>query len=89
MKRARRLPVSLRRQAKKPRMNLAAFLMTIPEGDPIDREWDEMPAVGREIEPAPVTLRSILAMRRFLRGVKRRRQRKRLGGGRGRRGGMR
>lgn len=58
----------------RPRYNLATMLLQIPEGEPICDEWDAMPLMGREIELAPVTLRSIRAMRRFLRTLKRNRR---------------
>lgn len=82
MKLARRLPPSLLRKIScRPRYNLAEMLLNTPEGDPIESEWDEMPIVGREVEPAPATLRSIRSMRRFLRKLKRNRQAKKLGRG--------
>lgn len=63
MKRARRIPPSLVRKAIiRQRYSLADLLLQIPEGAPIDGEWDAMPPVGREIEPALDTLRSIRAM---------------------------
>lgn len=82
MKPARRIPPSLLRKiSSRRRYSLAEMLLNIPEGDPIEREWGEMPAVGREVEPAPATLRSIRSMRRFLRKLKRNRQAKKLGKG--------
>lgn len=47
MKWARLLAPSLiRKAAMRSRCSLAEFLLKIPEGDPIDREWDAMPLVG-------------------------------------------
>jgi len=78
MKRARRIPPALlRKTVTRPRYSLADLLLQIPEGAPIDVEWDTMPAVGQEIEPAPATLRSIRAMKRF----RRKQRRKRVGRG--------
>ena len=51
------------------------------QGDSIDSEWDATHSVGRELEPESATLRSIRAMGRFLRELKCKRQKKRLGRG--------
>lgn len=80
MKRARRTPPSLaHKTSARPHYSLADLLPQIPEGAPIDAEWDAIPLVGRELEPAVDTLRTIRAMQRFMR--KQQRQRKRLGRG--------
>lgn len=64
MKRAHRIPSSpLRKAVPRKRCSLAEMLLQIPEGDPIDAERDAMLSVVRELEPAPVILRSIRAMR--------------------------
>lgn len=74
MKRSRRWPQSLiRKAALRKKYSLAKLLLKIPEGDPIVDEWDTMPLVGNEIEAPLTTLRSIRAMRRFLRKLKRNR----------------
>lgn len=39
----------------------------MPEGAPIDEEWETMRPVGREVEPAVLKLRTIRAMQRFMR----------------------
>lgn len=76
MKRARRIPPSfVHKVVVRPRYSLAEMLQQIPEGAPIDEDWETMPAVGREVEPAAVTLRTIRAMQRFMR----KQQRKRVG----------
>lgn len=68
MKRAHRIPPSFVHNAvARPRYSLAELLLQIPEGAPIDAEREAMPPVGREIEPAPATLRTIRAMQRLLR----------------------
>jgi len=79
MKRARRTPSSLaRRTVARPRYSLASLLLQMPkDGAPIDAEWDAMPLVGRELEPAVDTLRTIRAIKRFMR----KQQRQRLGRG--------
>lgn len=82
MRLARRIPPSLlRKSITRPRYSLAEMLLRIPEGDAIEREWEAMPAVTHEIESAPLTLRSLRSMRRFLRKLKRNRQGKKLGRG--------
>lgn len=45
----------------------------MPDGAPIDEERETMPLVGREVEPAAVTLRTIRAMQRFIRKQRRKR----------------
>ena len=76
MKRARRIPPSLIRQAvTRPRYGLGELLLEMPEGAPVDLEWDAMPLVGREIKPPPASMRAVRAMQRFLR----KQQRKRIG----------
>lgn len=40
---------SNKRILQKPRYSLAEIILQMPEGLPIDREWDEAPPVGREI----------------------------------------
>lgn len=78
MKRARRTPPSFVHKAVvRPRYSLAEILLQIPEGAPIDEQWEPMPPVGREVEVAAVTLRTIRAMQRFMR----RQQQKRVGRG--------
>lgn len=78
MRRARRIPPSLSRQAvSRPHYCLADLLMESPGGAPIDVEWEAMEPVGREIEPAPASLRAVQAMKRFMR----RQQRKHAGRG--------
>lgn len=79
MKRARRrIPPSFTRNAViQPRYCLADLLLQMPEGAPIYVAWDAMSPVGREIEPASATLRSVRAMRRFMR----KQQRKLVGRG--------
>ncbi|MBS1198184.1 MAG: hypothetical protein H6R18_1969 [Proteobacteria bacterium] len=56
---------------------MAELLLQLTEGAPIDEEWETLPPVGREVESAAVTLRTIRAMQRFMR----KRQRKRVGRG--------
>lgn len=74
MKRARRTPPSLANKAAvRPRYSLAEMLLKIPAGAPFDEEWETMPPMGREVEPAVVTLRTIQAMKRFIRQQKRKR----------------
>lgn len=74
MKSARRTPPSLaHKTAVRPRYTLAEMLLQIPKGDPFDEEWEAMPPVGREIEPAADTLRTIRAMKRFMRKLRRKR----------------
>lgn len=78
MKRARRIPPLRLRKCVRPRYKLADLIAQMPDGAPIDVAWDTMPAVGREIEPPAATLRTIRAMKRFMR-TQRKRQ-KRTGG---------
>lgn len=74
MKRARRRPPSLVHKAvARPRYSLADLLLQIPDGAPIDAEWEAVQPVGREVEPAAVTLRTIRVMQRFQRKQQRRR----------------
>lgn len=74
MKRAHRTPPSfVHKTVVRPRYSLAEMLLQIPEGAPIDEEWKTMPAVGREVEPTAVTLRTIRAMQRFIRNLRRKR----------------
>lgn len=74
MKRARRTPPSFFRvTSRRPRYHLAGLLLAMPEELPRLEGWDDMPAVGREIEPAPMSLRAVQAMQRFIRAQKRRR----------------
>lgn len=40
---------SEKRILPKPKYSLAEIILQMPEGLPIDREWDEAPPVGREI----------------------------------------
>ena len=78
MKRARRIPPPFVQKAVvRPRYSLAELLLQMPEGSPIDEEWENIPPVGSEVEPAAATLRTIRAMHRFMR----QQQRKRAGGG--------
>lgn len=78
MKRARRTPPShTRKIVARPRYSLADLLLQMPEGAPIDEEWETIRPVGREVEPAAVTRRTILAMQRFMR----KQLRKRVGKG--------
>lgn len=68
MKRARRIPPSFARKAiARLRYRLSDLLLQMPEGVPIDAEWEAMSPVGGEIEPAVATLRTIRAMQRFMR----------------------
>jgi len=68
MKRARRTPPShAHKIVARPRYSLADLLLQMPEGAPIDEEWEFMRPVGREVEPAAVTRRTIRAMQRFMR----------------------
>jgi hypothetical protein len=61
MKRARRTPPShAHKTVARLRYCLADLLLQMPEGAPIDE-------VGREVEPAAVTRRTIRAMQRFMR----------------------
>lgn len=46
----------------------------MPEDLPLVEGWDDMPAVGREIEPDPISFRAVQAMRRFMRAQQRRRR---------------
>lgn len=72
MKRARRSPPSFAQKAvARPRYSLAELILQIPKGAPIDEEWETMRPVGREVEPAVVTLRTIRAIRRFMRKQRR------------------
>jgi len=67
MKRARRTPPShTHKIVARPRYSLADLLLQMPEGIPIDEEWESMRLVGREVEPALDTLRTIRAMQRFM-----------------------
>lgn len=78
MKRARRIPPSFaHKSVAKPRYRLGDLLLQIPGNTPIDTEWEAMPPVGREIELAVTTLRTIRAMKRFMR----KQQRKQLNRG--------
>lgn len=78
MKRARRRPPSLvHKTFTRPRYSLADLLLQMPDGAPIDAEWEASQAIGREIEPAVLTLRAVQAMKRFMR----QQQRKRAGRG--------
>jgi len=75
MKRAHRTPPSFYRVVpSRPRYHLADLLLAMPEKLPRVEGWDDMPAVGREIEPAPMSLRAVQAMLRFMRAQKRRRR---------------
>jgi len=68
MKRARRTPPShAHKIVARPRYSLADLLFQMPEGIPIDKDWETMRLVGREVEPALDTLRTIRAMQRFMR----------------------
>lgn len=78
MKRARRIPPSFAHKVvAKPRYSLGDLLLQIPEDIPINTEWEAMPPVGREIDPAVTTLRTIRLMKRFMR----KQQRKQLNRG--------
>ena len=68
MKRARRTPPShAPKIVARLRYSLADLLLQMPEGAPIDEEWETMRPVGREVEQAAVTLRTTRAMQRFMR----------------------
>lgn len=74
MKRARRTPPSFAHNAAvRPRYSLAEMLLQIPEGAPIDEEWETMQPVGREVEPSAVTLHTIRVMQRFIRKLRKKR----------------
>lgn len=74
MKRARRTPPSfVHNAAVRPRYSLAEMLLRIPKGAPFGEEWETIPPVGREVERAAVTLRTIRAMQRFIRKLRRKR----------------
>lgn len=68
MKRARRTPPSLAHKAAvRPRYSLADLLLQMPDGAPINAEWEAIQPIGRELEPTAITLRSVRAMRKFMR----------------------
>jgi hypothetical protein len=78
MKRARRTPPSLvHKIVARPRYSLADLLLQMPDGAPIDTEWEATQPIGREVEQVMLTLRAVQAMKRFMR----QQQRKRAGRG--------
>lgn len=46
------LAALLHKAVVSPRYSLAEILQQIPGGAPIDEEWETMPEVGMEVEPA-------------------------------------
>lgn len=74
MKRARRTPPSLvHKIVALPRYSLADLLLQMPDGAPIDAEWEASQPLGREVEQAVLTLRAVQAMKRFMRQQQRKR----------------
>jgi hypothetical protein len=68
MKRARRKPPShAPKTVTRPRYSLADLLLEMPDGVPIDAEWEAIQPVGKEVESAALTMRTIRATRRFMR----------------------